>query len=78
VVRIFDVLVAAVAARVLGNKLLAPVQGEGLGFDAQLEQGPGVFEGHGVAVGFKRDAAAVGGPYPAAAANIVAGEGQGL
>jgi uncharacterized Zn-binding protein involved in type VI secretion len=78
VIGIFDVLVAAVTAGMLGDELLAPVKGEGPGFDAQFQQGPGMVERHGVAVGFKGDAAAVGGPYPAAATHVVAGQGQGL
>jgi hypothetical protein len=78
VIGIFDVLVAAVTAGMLGDEFLAPVKGKGLGFDAQFQQGPGVFERHGVAVGFKGDAATVGGPHPAAATHVVAGKGQGL
>ncbi|HEY0790754.1 MAG TPA: hypothetical protein VGD78_06775 [Chthoniobacterales bacterium] len=75
---IFDVLVAAVAARVPGNARLTPVEGEGIGFDAPFQQRPGVFKGHGVTVGFEGDPTAVGGPNPAAATEVVAGEWQRL
>jgi hypothetical protein len=78
VIGIFDVLVAAITAGMLGDEFLAPVKGEGLGFDAQFQQGPGVFERHGVAVRFEGNAAAVGGPHPAAAADVIAGQGQRL
>jgi hypothetical protein len=37
-----------------------------------------VFEGHGITVGFEGDTATVGSTYTAAAADIVAGQWQGL
>src|SRR6266478_1268633 len=78
VIGIFNILVASVVARMLRDKFLASVNCEGFGFDPQFEQGSGVFEGHGITVGFEGDTATVGSTYTAAAADIIAGQWQGL
>src|SRR6516164_11736930 len=62
----------------LRDKFLASVNCDGIGFDRQFQQGSGVFEGHGITVGFESDPATVGSTYAAAAADIVAGQWQGL
>ena len=78
VIRIFNILVASVVAWMLRDKLLASVNCDGIGFDPQFQQGSGVLEGHGITVGFESDPATVGSTYAAAAADIVAGQWQGL
>src|SRR6266436_7270396 len=78
VIRIFNILVASVVAWMLRDKFLAPVNCKGIGFDPQFQQGSGVFEGHRIAVGFEGNPATVGGAHAAAAADIVAGQWQGL
>src|ERR1700757_856779 len=78
VIRIFNILVASVAAWMLRDKFLASVNCDGIRFDPQFQQGSSVFEGHRIAVGFESDPAAVSGTHAAAAADIVAGQWQGL
>ena len=60
------------------DKFLASVNGNRVGLDAQFQQGSGVFKGYGVTVGFEGDPATVSGTHTAAAADIVAGQWQGL
>lgn len=78
VIGIFNILVASVIAWMLRDKFLASVNCQGIGFDPQFEQGSGVFEGHGITVGFEGDPATIGSTHTAAAADIVAGQWQGL
>src|SRR6516164_3408051 len=78
VIRIFNILVTSVVAWMLRDKFLASVNCDGIGFDPQFQQGSGVFEGHGITVGFESDPATVGSTYATAAADIVAGQWQGL
>src|SRR6266702_2350305 len=67
-VRLVDLLAAAVAARMLGDELVAAVEADPLRFGPQLQERAGVGEGHAVAVGLEVNLAAVGGAHPAALA----------
>src|ERR1700745_301102 len=78
VIRIFNILVASVVAWMLRDKFLAPENCKGIRLDPQFQQGSGVFEGHGITVRFESDPAAIGSTHAAAAADIVAGQWQGL
>ena len=49
-----------------------------MGRDEQFQQGPGVFKGYGVTVGFEGDPATVSRTHPTTTTDVVAGQRQGL